>query len=93
MTDDGDQRQRARELVGKALIPDAGQGGIAGAFDQLETRLRQPYARALTADDLDDIRSYLTARMDVIFELLAPRPPRLRLVRRRGPYVRGSETK
>jgi hypothetical protein len=70
-----DDRAKARDLVGRALIPDGGQGGVAGALDQLETRLRQPYARALTADDLDDVRSYLTARMDVIFELLAPRPP------------------
>lgn len=69
------ERAQAREMVGKALIPDKGTGGIAGAFDTLETRLRQPYARALTLDDLNDIRSYLTARMDTILELLTPRAP------------------
>jgi hypothetical protein len=57
-------------MIGRALIPDHGQGGIASAFGQLETRLRQPYARALTEEDRQHIRAYLTARMDVIVDLL-----------------------
>ena len=72
---DATERAKARDMVGKALIPENRAGGIAGAFDQLEVRLRQPYARALTLDDLNDIRSYLTARMDTILELLTPRAP------------------
>jgi hypothetical protein len=53
-------------MVERALIT----GGVGAAFDQLETRLRQPYARALNDEDRDDIRAYVNARVDSLLELL-----------------------
>lgn len=64
-----DARATARAMIERALIPEKGQGGVAAAFDQLEGRIRK-YGRALTDDDRQDILAYLTARMDVIVELL-----------------------
>jgi hypothetical protein len=65
-----DARAHARAMIGHALISDKGAGGIGAAFDVLETRLRQPYARALTEDDRDDIRTYVNTRVDQLFDML-----------------------
>ncbi len=67
-------RAHARAMIERALISERGAGGVAAAFDQLERRLRR-YGPALTAEDFDDIRSYMTARMGAVCELLTPRPP------------------
>jgi hypothetical protein len=69
-----DARAHARALIERALITPAGQGGLSAAIDQLEGRLRR-YGTDLTADDLNDIKSYLVATLDPIYELLAPRAP------------------
>ena len=47
---------------------------MIAALNTLETRL-QRYGPDLTADDLDDIRAWLVAHVDVIYEQLAPRAP------------------
>ena len=47
---------------------------MIAALEHLEARLRR-YGPDLTADDLDDIRAWLVAHIDPIYELLAPRAP------------------
>lgn len=69
-----DARAHARAQIERALTPDKRQGGMIAALEQLETRLRR-FGPALTADDLNDIRAWLVAHVDPIYELLAPRPP------------------
>ena len=64
-----DARANARAMIGRALIPEKGQGGIAAAFDQLETRLRR-HGPALTDHDRQDILAYLRARMDAVVDLI-----------------------
>jgi hypothetical protein len=65
----GNARADARATIGRALIPDKGQGGIAAAFDVLESRIRR-HGGELTNDDRADVRAYLNARMDTIVDLL-----------------------
>jgi hypothetical protein len=72
-----DARAHARAMIERALIPDNGRGGVSAAFDQLEKRLRQPYAQALTDEDRDDIRAYVNARVDALHELLNRTPERV----------------
>lgn len=64
-----DARATARAMIGRALIPDKAQGGIAAAFDVLEGRLRR-YGPDLTEDDRADVLGYIHARMDAIVDLL-----------------------
>ena len=64
-----DARAHARALIGRALKTT----GVA--FDTLEKRLRLPYARALTEEDRDDIRAYVNAHVDSLFELLRRHGP------------------
>jgi len=63
-----DARANARAMIGRALIPEKAQGGIAAAFDQLESRLRR-YGPDLTPDDRADVLAYLRARMDAIVDI------------------------
>lgn len=69
-----DARAHARAQIQRALVPDKRQGGLIAAIEQLESRLRK-YGDALTADDLNDIRAWLVAHIDPVYELLAPRAP------------------
>jgi hypothetical protein len=71
---DTDARGHARAQIENALIPPKRQGGMLAAIEQLEARLRR-YGPQLTADDFDDIRSWLAAHIDPVYELLAPRAP------------------
>ena len=65
-----DARAHARAMIGRALTSEGGHGGLGAAFDMLETRLRRPYARALTEEDRADVRSYVDARVVALYELL-----------------------
>ena len=69
-----DARANARAQIERALTPPKGQGGMIAALNALEARL-QRYGPALTPDDLDDVRAWLVAHIDPIYELLAPRAP------------------
>lgn len=66
-------RAKAREMIERALVTRNGHGGLGAAFDQLERRLRQPYASALTEDDCQAIRDYLTVRVESALALLERR--------------------
>ena len=68
-------RRHAREMIGAALITEKGKGGLSGAFDVLETRLRQQYAFSLTETDRNDVRAYISARVERVFELLGRSAP------------------
>ena len=69
-----DARTVARAQIERALTPEKAQGGLIAALNTLEARL-QRYGPDLTTDDLDDIRAWLVAHIDPIYELLAPRAP------------------
>jgi hypothetical protein len=71
---DTDARGHARAQIERALKSPKGQGGMSAALKQLESRLER-YGHALTVDDFDDIRSWLVAHTDPVYELLAPRAP------------------
>jgi hypothetical protein len=62
-----DARADARARIERALVPRDGHGGLAAAFDVLETKLRQPYARALTDEDRQAIKAFVNNRVDELF--------------------------